>query len=263
MFDDNPAALRFGDLEVRIGDDYVAEVELQRPPNNFFDVPLISAIADAFITLDGEDSVRCIVLCSQGKHFCAGAYFREGETGPRGGSEDLYGEAVRLFQTSKPIVAAVQGGAIGGGLGLACSADFRVGAPESRFTSNFAQLGFHHGFGLTLTLPALVGRQRALELMYTGARIGGERAFQIGLLDRLVPADEIRPAARVLAREIATSAPLAVQSIRATMRGELAEAFRAATRHESTEQIRLRQTADFQEGISASAQRRAPVFQGR
>jgi enoyl-CoA hydratase/carnithine racemase len=157
----------------------------------------------------------------------------------------------------------VQGGAIGGGLGLACSADFRVGAPEARFTSNFAQLGFHHGFGLTLTLPLVAGRQKSLELLYTGKRIGGEEAFEIGLLDRLVPLDELRQAARELAREIASSAPLAVQSIRKTMRGDLAEAFRAATVHEGSEQIWLRQTADFQEGIKASAERRAPVFQGR
>lgn len=255
--------LRFHDLVVRIGDDHIAEVEIQRAPNNFFDVPLISAIADAYAALDELEPVRCIVLCSQGKHFCAGAYFREGETGPRGGSEQLYGEAIRMFRTKKPVVAAVQGAAIGGGLGLACAADFRVGAPESRFTSNFAQLGFHHGFGLSLTLPPLVGPQRALELMYTGARINGQQARDIGLIDRLVPFDQVRSAAREFASEIASSAPLAVQAIRATMRGSLAEAFRAATLHEGEQQIRLRQTADFQEGISASAQRRTPNFQGR
>ncbi|OBB14642.1 enoyl-CoA hydratase [Mycolicibacterium setense] len=255
---------RFGDIEVNFGDDHVAVVEIQRPPNNFFDVPLIGAIADAFTLLDGISECRAIVLAAQGKHFCAGALFQPGESSsPVGGPDVLYGEAVRLMQSTKPVVAAVHGGAIGGGLGLACAADFRVAAPEARFTSNFAQLGFHHGFGLTLTLPRIVGNQAALDLMYTGRRIGGDRAAEIGLVDRLVPLAKVRSTAIDFAREIAASAPLAVQSIRKTMRGDLAEAFRAATTHEGEQQIWLRATDDFKEGVQASAERRPPRFQAR
>jgi len=254
---------RFGDIEVTVGDDHVALVEMRRPPNNFFDVGLIKNIADAYQELDADGRCRVVVLCSEGKHFCAGADFAGGATPPTGGPDALYGEAVRLMQSAKPVVAAVQGGAIGGGLGLACSADFRVAASTSRFTSNFAQLGFHHGFGLTLTLPRIVGNQVALELMYTGRRIDGARAHEIGLADRLVEPGREREAAQELAREIASSAPLAVQSIRRTMRGPLAEEFRAATTHEGTEQIWLRTTEDFGEGVAASRDRRAPRFVGR
>jgi enoyl-CoA hydratase/carnithine racemase len=257
---------RIGDVTVEVGDDFVAEVEIHRPPNNFFDVSLIRNLADAYSSLDKDPSCRVILLCSEGKHFCAGADFNQesdAEPLPTEGVASLYQEAVRLFRAELPVVAVVQGAAIGGGLGLACSADFRVGAPEARFAANFARLGFHQGFGLSVTLPRVVGEQRALELLYTGRRIAGEEAAHIGLLDRLVPLDGLRAAARRLAGEIAASAPLAVRSIRRTMRGHLADEVARATEREDAEQTRLRTTADFAEGTKASFERRDPVFTGR
>ena len=259
-------AERFGDVTVELGSDLVAEVEIRRPPNNFFDVALIRSLADAYEYLDKETSCRAIVLSSEGKHFCAGADFnRESDAAPipESSAASLYREAVRLFRTELPVVAAVQGAAIGGGLGVACSADFRVGAAEARFSANFARLGFHQGFGLSVTLPRIVGEQRALEMLYTGRRIAGEEAAAIGLLDRLAALDGLRSAARELAREIAGSAPLAIRSIRKTMRGHLADEVARATEREDAEQIRLRTTEDFAEGTSASFERRAPVFTGR
>jgi enoyl-CoA hydratase/carnithine racemase len=257
---------QFGDVSVEVGPDFVAEVEIHRPPANFFDARLIRNIAGAYEALDEDPDCRAIVLCSEGKHFCAGADFNaqsSAEALPEEGAASLYREAVRLFRCQTPVVACVQGAAIGGGLGLACSADFRVGAPEARFAANFSRLGFHHGFGLSVTLPAIVGGQRALELLYTGRRLGGEEAGRIGLCDRLAPLAEVRAAARAMAGEIAASAPLAVRSIRHTMRGHLAEAVDAATDREDAEQVRLRTTQDFAEGIRASAERRDPQFSGR
>ena len=161
------------------------------------------------------------------------------------------------------MVAAVQGAAVGGGLGVALSADFRVASPESRFSANFAQLGIHHGFGLTVTLPLVVGPQRALEdLLYTGARVNGEDAHAIGLCDRLVGSDRLREEAIGLAHEIAISSPLAIRSIRATMRGDLADRVRSATAHEATEQAKQFDTPDFAEGVAAAAERREPRFTG-
>lgn len=273
----------FGEVTVELGDDHVATVELHRPPYNHFDAALIRGLADAFEALDAEPACRAIVLCSEGRHFCAGANLggtasptptlsgppqdadiadRRGEGGAQLGPH-LYDEAVRLFGARTPAVAAVQGGAIGGGLGLALAADFRVASPESRFAANFARLGFHHGFGLTVTLPAVVGRQRALEMLYTGRRVPGEEAFRIGLCDRLVPSEHLRAEARALAVEIAASAPLAVASIRETMRGDLVARIRTATDREQAEQERLSQTADFREGVRATGERRAPRFTGR
>ncbi|MGH9093995.1 MAG: enoyl-CoA hydratase/isomerase family protein, partial [Acidimicrobiales bacterium] len=185
---------RVGDVAVSV-EDFVATVEIQRPPANFFDVELIRSIADVYRQLDEEPEARAIVLCSQGKHFCAGADFNaESSAVPLETTQaaSLYAEAVKLFAAGLPVVAAVQGAAIGGGLGLACSADFRVCAPEARFAANFSRLGFHQGFGLSVSLPAIVGQQKALELLYTGRRIKGEEAHAIGLADRLTDAGTLR-----------------------------------------------------------------------
>jgi len=265
------------DLDVQLDGDRVASVEFCRPPHNHFDVGLIREIADAYETLDRDPACRAIVLCSRGRHFCAGADFVSAEdagerdtSDPGGGGAAgaearrmLYGQAARLFEAQTPVVAAVQGAAIGGGLGLALSADFRVASPSSRFAANFARLGIHHGFGLTVTLPAVVGGQAALELLYTGRRVGGEEARSLGLCDRLAAEGELRETGRALAAEIAASAPLAVRAIRRTMRGGLADQVRAATSRESAEQAPLFESEDFREGVAASAARRAPDFRGR
>jgi 2-(1,2-epoxy-1,2-dihydrophenyl)acetyl-CoA isomerase len=141
--------------------------------------------------------------------------------------------------------------------------DFRVATPESRFSVNFARLGLHQGFGLSVTLPRLIGSQAAMDLLYTGRRVAGSAAHEMGLCDRIVPADRLREAAHEWAVDIATSAPLAVQSIRETIRGGLAAEIRAATNRERAEQERLEKTADFREGVSAMSERRVPDFKGQ
>ena len=245
---------------VEVGDDHVATVELRRPPNNFFSLEMIAGIADTLELLDDDPRCRAAVLCAQGKHFCAGADFSPGGVGYT--TEDLYAAAVRIFRTHTPVVAAVHGAAVGGGLGLALTADFRVAAPEARFSANFARLGFHQGFGLSVTLPRLVGRQAAADLLFTGRRVPGPEAVRLGLADRLADRSEVVEAARSMAREIAMSAPLAVRSIRATLRGDLAGEVEAAVAHEHAEQDRLQRTADFAEGSRAMAERRIPEFRG-
>lgn len=257
-----PSTKTFGDVRLEAHDDHVATVELCRPPDNFFDRALIASLADALEAVDDDPHCRVVVLCAQGKHFCAGADFRGTPLATQDGRH-LYDEAVRVFATRKPIVAAVQGAAVGGGLGVALAADLRVAAPEARFSANFARLGFHHGFGLTVTLPAVVGQQRALELLYTGRRVPGDEALRIGLCDRLAQSGGAREAARALAVEVATSGPLAIEAIRATQRGDLAERIRQATARERAEQERLERTHDFSEGVAAMAQRRAPRFERR
>ena len=246
---------------------HVAIVEIRRPPNNFFDFSLIRQIADTYESLDNDDACRAIVLCSKGKHFCAGADFSARESWGQeqldAQAGNLYREAARVFRAQKPVIAAVQGAAIGGGLGLACSADHRVACREARFSANFARLAFHQGFGLSVTLPRLIGPTQASLLLLTGRRIPGDKAHAMGLADELVPQADVRERAIALAQEIAASGPLAVRAIRATLRDGLAEAVIAATEHELDQQSQLRLTEDFQEGVRAMAERRVPHFEGR
>jgi 2-(1,2-epoxy-1,2-dihydrophenyl)acetyl-CoA isomerase len=255
-----------GDVVIDVADDHVATVTIDRPPDNYFDLDLIASLADAYERLDADPACRAIVLRSEGRHFCAGARFGGGAADRHAAdapTRHLYDEAIRLFEATTPVVAAVRGAAIGGGFGLAMSADFRVGTDQTRMSANFARLGFHHGFALTVTLPAVVGQQRANELLLTGRRVAGDEAAMLGLLDRLVSPDDLDAAAHSFAADIAGSAPMAVASIRATMRAGLVHRVRAATAHERVEQERLMRTADFAEGVAATAARREPEFQGR
>ncbi|MBM3340582.1 MAG: enoyl-CoA hydratase/isomerase family protein [Betaproteobacteria bacterium] len=249
-------------------DGHVAIVELRRPPNNFIDVELIGHLANAMEALDKNVMVRAIVLAAAGKHFSAGANLgkrvADEEAGKKAPTQPkhLYHEAQRLVQTKKPIVAAVHGSAIGAGLGLALVADFRVTCKEARLAANFCALGYHPGFGLTYTLPRLVGHQTAKWLMLTGKRLPGEEAVKIGLADRLVMQDQVRDEAKAMALELAKSGPLAVQAARETINTELFNGFRAATEREAMMQMMLRETNDFREGVKAGFDRREPVFTG-
>lgn len=247
---------------------HVTTIEICRPPLNFFDLDLIRQIADELDRIDADGNCRAVVLAAQGKAFCAGANFGSpaadtSSDAKRRNSGALYIEAVRIFRNKKPIVAAVHGAAIGGGFGLAMSADFRVTCPEARFAANFTRLGFHPGFGLTVTLPEVIGQTNAALMFYTSRRVTGEEAFKMGLASVLVAQDEVRAAALKLAGEIAENSPLGLISTRATMRAGLADRVKAATDHELKEQSWLRETADFKEGVKATAERRVPNFAGR
>ncbi|MEM9139941.1 MAG: enoyl-CoA hydratase/isomerase family protein [Pseudomonadota bacterium] len=252
--------------------DFVATVEIQRPPYNFFDFDLIRQIADTYEEIDQDPSARAIVLAANGKAFCAGANFGDGSTVQADGSvegsvnrlgiDHLYVEAVRVFACKTPVVAAVHGAAIGGGLGLAMSADFRVGCPETRMAANFTRLGFHPGFGLTHTLPRAIGHQKAALLCLTSRRLKGEEALDWGLLDDFATLDTVRQKAWDLAREIAVNSPLGLTSTRDTLRKGLAEAVKAQTDHELIEQTWLRKTEDFKEGVAATHDRRLPNWAG-
>lgn len=248
------------------GHAHVALLELRRGPFNYVNVALLGELADHLAQLDAEPDCRAVVLAAEGRAFSAGADFNGGDDNSDGSSRDpgpLYEQAMRLFRVAKPIVAAVHGAAVGAGLGLAVAADFRVSCAEARFSANFNRLGFHPGFGLSVTLPRLVGPQQAGLLFFTGRRVGGDEALRIGLVDLLVPAEEVRASALALAAEIALSAPLAVEATRATLRRGLADAVIEANRHEREVQCVQFASEDFKEGVRAMAERRAPLFQRR
>jgi enoyl-CoA hydratase/carnithine racemase len=250
------------ELTVELGAGHVATLQFSRPPANYFSLGLIAAIADACDELASGRDCRAIVLCSTGRVFCAGADFSSGPQLSAGSGLHLYDVAARLFEQPLPIVAAVQGAAIGGGLGLAMAADFRVASPQARFAANFALLGIHQGFALSVTLPAAIGQQAALDLLYTGRRVTGEEAVTLGLADELAEPDQVRDQAHAFAARIAASAPLAIRSIRDTMRAPLAAKARDAMRRERAEQERLMQTSDWREGLAAVRDRRPASFAG-
>jgi enoyl-CoA hydratase/carnithine racemase len=255
---------QYGEISARI-EGHVAAFEIDRPPNNFVSVELMRDLADALEDVDADKALRASVLTAAGKAFCAGADLASpsgvGGSG-MSGINPLYEQAVRLFSARKPVVAAIQGAAVGAGLGLALVADFRVVAPEARFAANFVKLGFHPGFGITHTLPRVVGMQKAQLMCLTGRRVKGDEALAWGLADLMVPLDELRAAAIGLAAEIAENAPLAVVATRATLRAGLAEAVKRQTDHELVEQTWLRATADFAEGVKSVNERRTGVFTG-
>jgi len=245
-------------------DGHVAILTFSRPPLNFADLALIEAIGAAFDSADRNAEVRAIVLQSEGKVFCAGAdlananpvadALKEGERNP------FYVAAARLFAVRKPVIAVVQGAAVGAGLGLALVADFRIAGPDAKFVANFVSLGFHPGFGISAVLDRVIGRQRSLLMNLTGRRIRAGEAAAWGLADQLT--DDPRAAALALAQEIAAGAPLAVQATRKTLRGDLFDLVQRQTDHELAEQSWLQQTADFADGVRAVNERRPGNFRG-
>lgn len=244
---------------------HVATLTFDRPPNNHVSVELMRDMADAMEDADNNNQIRAVVVRSEGRAFCAGADLVAPDgiaAKGMGGINALYDQAVRLFSVETPIVMAVQGAAVGAGLGLALVGDFRVAAPEAKFSANFVKLGFHPGFGLTYTLPRLLGHQRAELMFATGRRMKAEDGLAWGLVDEVVPLENLTAAAQALAAEIAENAPLAVVATRKTLRGEIAAAVRAQTNHEHEQQTILRATNDFAEGVKAVQERRPGQFTG-
>ena len=249
-------------------DGHVAEITFAHPPHNHATVDLLRGIADALETLDHDPACRAIVMASDGRIFCAGAELTSREGGGVGGAgadplREFYDQALRIFAARKPIIAAIQGAAVGAGLGLAVAADFRIAGPEARFAANFTALGFHPGFALTHTLPHLIGPHRAALMFMTARRVKPQDALHWGLIDGIAPAGELLAAAHRLAGEIAVNAPLALLATRKTLRGDLAQHAAAALAREHAEQAILSKTDDYAEGVGAVAERRPGRFQGK
>ncbi|MEJ2411351.1 MAG: enoyl-CoA hydratase/isomerase family protein, partial [Novosphingobium sp.] len=146
------------------------------------------------------------------------------------------------------MIAALQGAAIGAGLGLALAADFRIASPAARFSANFVKLGFHPGFAITYTLPRVIGEQKASWMMLSGNRIRADEAAGWGLVDRLVPAEALAEEALRMADEIACNAPLALLAIRETLSSQVGSKAVETMRQEHSEQTKLKSTADYAEG---------------
>ncbi|MCL2581178.1 MAG: enoyl-CoA hydratase/isomerase family protein [Streptosporangiales bacterium] len=248
--------------------DHVSVLSFERAPSNYFTPELIKALADALEELAADGRTRAVVLRGKGRHFCAGADFSSsaggGNEGDGGGDLDvnsLYTHAIRMFAQPLPVVAQLQGAVIGGGLGLALAADFRVAGERAKLAANFSRIGIHQGFGLSVTLPRLLGEHKAADLLLTGRTVRSAEALELGLVDAVAPDGEETGAAAVAkAAELAGAAPLAVRAIRATLRAGLVEQIREAVKVEAAEQAKLFVTSDFSEGVTAAAEKRPANF---
>jgi enoyl-CoA hydratase/carnithine racemase len=248
-----------------VRDGHVVVVEFSNGPANYFTAELLGEVADQMERAH-RDGARCVVLTSPGRHFCAGADFSE--IGPsveeRGRAADaVYAAGLRILAQPLPVVAAVQGAAIGGGLGLACAADVRIVTGTTRLEANFTRLGFHPGFALSVVLPCLVGHHTALRMLMESRRVSGAEAVETGLADVLVDETGLREAALEWAHEVSARAPLAVQAVRSTLRRDLVTEAAAVLEWEAAEQRRLWATEDATVGMAAARRRETPVFGGR
>lgn len=247
--------------------EHMAVVKFENPPTNYATVGLLGALADNLQALDSDKNIRAIILASSGNIFCAGAdLISPNGFGASSGDplRKFYDQVLRLFTIKKPVVAAIQGAAIGAGLGLAVFADFRVASPKARFSANFVKLGFHPGFALTLTLPRLLGAQRASQMFLTAKRYKPEEVLGWGLIDQLVETEEkLMESALSFAQEISVNAPLGLLATRGTLRMGLYEQAKNALIHEHQEQLKLQDTEDFAEGRKAVAERRPGNFKAK
>jgi enoyl-CoA hydratase len=251
--------------------DHVATLTLNRSENrNSMTPDLLAGLAEGVARARADREVRCVIVTGRGRSFCAGADFRSrreadeaGYQAPHERSYATYEHFLSLLDVEVPTIAAMQGHAIGGGLGLGVVCDLRVANAEARYGANFVRLGLHPGMATTYLLPRLMGVPRAVEFLLTGRIVSGEEAAEAGLVHHAVPADEVLGRARELAAEVASAAPLAVRWTKRTIYDGLGWDPRTAARAEAHAQSRTSETDDFREGVEALLGKRAPRFRGR
>jgi enoyl-CoA hydratase/carnithine racemase len=251
--------------------DHVAEITLNRPENrNSMTPDVLDGLASAVAQAKQDPEVRCVIITGRGKSFCAGADFRsnvqrnvERAQLPNERSFAMYAPFLSVLEIEVPVVGALNGHAIGGGLGLAVVCDLRVANREARYGANFVQLGLHPGMATTYILPRLVGLPRAAELLLTGRLLSGEEAAQLGLANYAVAPDEVLPRARALAGEIASAAPIAVRLTKKSLYRHVGWDPRAAAEWEAALQSRTLETEDSREGVKALLEKRPPQFKNR
>ena len=232
-----------------------------------------AAIAD----LTADPSLRGVILTGAGRAFSAGgdlamieARAAQGaEHGPRGrgqirdGMRSFYQLFLSVRDLPCPVIAAINGAAIGAGLCVALACDVRIAASEARLGLNFTQLGLHPGMGATWTLPRLVGPARAAEILFSSRVLSGSEAAEIGLVSRAVAPSEVLPAARALAAEFAAAAPLAVRGVKRALRRSAEASLEDQLSFEAQEQAACFESQDVHEGLAAARERRTAKFEGR
>jgi enoyl-CoA hydratase/carnithine racemase len=253
--------------------DQIAQITLNRPENrNSMTNDVLEGFADAVAQVKTDPDVRCVIITGSGRSFCAGADFRsqvqrEGTGGrallPHERSFAMYQPFLSVLGIEVPTIGALNGHAIGGGLGLALVCDMRVANADAKYGANFTRLGMHPGMATTYILPRLVGLPKAAELLLTGRIIEGTEAAELGLANYAVPADQVLDKAWELAREVASCAPVAVRMTKRSLYEHIDYNAVTAAYHEAQLQSRTIETEDQREGIAALLEKRKPEFHGR
>jgi 2-(1,2-epoxy-1,2-dihydrophenyl)acetyl-CoA isomerase len=253
-------------LEIREG---VGTVTLNRPEHlNTLAIPTVDRLVEALELVASDPDVRVVVLAGNGKRFCAGADQGEMvERDPQAWEPIVrrYLDPVRsIVGMDKPVIAALHGDAVGGGLGLAMACDFRIAADGIRMGAPFTPIGLA-GCDMSAGwfLPRLVGLGTATDLMFTGRLVGAAEALEIGLVHRVVPPAEFEPSVSDLASQLARGAPVAHRWTKRAIHRSLGVDMAAEFEFEIFAQVQCIQTDDHREGVRAFKEKRAPVFRGR
>ncbi len=243
---------------------HVAYVTINRPERlNACDFETYGMLSRVWREFRDDDALRVAILTGAGERaFCAGSDVKDNYVA-RPGEEPPDSPFMLMHDLYKPIIAAVNGHANGGGLEQALGCDIRVAAAHAQFGLGEVRLGWLPGGGGTQRLPRLISLGRALEMLYTGNRIGADEALRLGLVDYVVPMERLMPKCEEIAAEICKSAPLAVRRIKqVVMRGldaPLADGLKLEREH----YLWLQTTDDAREGARAFAEKRPPNWQGR
>ncbi len=246
----------------------VVTLTLDRPEAlNALTVPLKLALADALRTVAGDRSVRAVVLTGAGRAFCAGQDLPERDRPDAlpldAELREHYLPIIRALRAmDQPVIAAVNGVAAGAGASLAFACDVRLAAPEARFVLAFGRIGLIPDCGATWFLPRLVGSSRAAEIALVGDPVGAEEAATIGLVRRVVPADQLLDAARELAQALAAAAPQALGWTKHALDAAWSTDLETALEEEARLQGLAGATRDHAEGLAAFREKRTPRFDG-
>lgn len=240
----------------------IVHVRINRPEvMNACDGETYDAIADAWDELDNDPELRVGILSGEGRSFCVGTDIKWVKSPDAEGFVDrLY---PRLLTLTKPVIAAVHGHCNGGGLEQALGADIRVSADDAHYGFGEVRLGWIPGGHGTQRLPRVIPLGNALELLYTGGRIDAAEAYRLGLVNHLVPADQLISKCKQIAEEITKSAPLAVQKMKAVVMQGLDMPLPQAVKLEKEYFEWLMRTEDSKEGALAFAEKRAPNWKAR
>lgn len=250
-------------------DGHVGIITLDRPNKlNAMTVAMDREMNAIVRTVNNDDDIRALVIVGAGdRAFSAGSditdldgYGTNWQYRNRMDRDEDY--AIAVWRIRKPIVAAIRGYCIGGGLEMACASDVRIASPDASFAAGEIRWGWHGGSGATQHLTRAVGPGHAARLLLTGDRIDATEAYRIGLVQELVASDEVLPRARALATTIAERAPIATQSTKNLIRIAQSTSIEVGMRYENDMFSYLMRTADAAEGQAAFAEKRPPVFRG-